>query len=391
MNAESAQPARLPGGGEQSQAHLFAGILASIQDGIFVLDHDWRFVYLNERAASLALHAIDLTGHNIWEVYPELVGTELWKRYCDVMESRVPDRFEFTGVFPPFSVFAISVYPAGDGISVMWVDITEQMQSIEAMRRYAAQLEEANSALRDFAYIASHDLQEPLRKVRAMGSLLERHAGPALDDKARDYLNRMTAAAGRMQEMLEGLLAYSRVSTKANPFRPVSLDLLAREVLSDLEVRLKRSGGRVVIEPLPTIEADALQMRLLLQNLIGNALKFRHPDTPPLVRLSATRFEREGEAWMELCISDNGVGFDNRYIQKIFQPFVRLHGRSEYEGSGMGLAICQKIAARHGGSIRASGEPGQGAEFRVLLPELQRGQAELIERKPSLGDERQTL
>jgi signal transduction histidine kinase len=178
----------------------------------------------------------------------------------------------------------------------------------------------------------------------------------------------MQAAAHRMHVLINDLLTFSRVTSKAQPFVPVDLGRVAREVLTDLEVRIQQTGGRVETGDLPTIDADPLQMRQLLQNLVGNALKFHRPDEPPVVRVTAAVEGDGGRPQARLVVEDNGIGFDMKYLDRIFTPFQRLHGRTEYEGTGMGLAVCRRIVERHGGTLRAESVPGQGARFTALLP-----------------------
>jgi len=225
-------------------------------------------------------------------------------------------------------------------------------------------LQQSNRELEDFAYVASHDLQEPLRKIQAFGDRLKVRYGEVLTGEGIDYLNRMQSAAGRMQALINDLLAFSRVTTKAQPFTPVDLTVVAREVVHDLEVRIHQAGGEVVVGELPTVEADSMQMRQLLQNLVSNGLKFHRPDVPPHVELSGSVLA--GRA--QIVVRDNGIGFDEKYADRIFTMFERLHARSAYEGTGIGLAICRKIANRHGGDVTARSNPGQGATFIVTLP-----------------------
>lgn len=251
-------------------------------------------------------------------------------------------------------------------------EIAERKRAEAELRDFTQRLERSNRELQEFAYVASHDLQEPLRKVQAFGDRLKiRYAGH-LGPDGLDYLERMQNAAGRMQNLIQDLLGYSRVATQTRPFEPVNLQTVAAEVVEDLEARLE-SGGQVQIAELGTVRADPTQMRQLLQNLIGNALKFRRPGVPPLVKVYGRYlYGSLGRVRAyELVVEDNGIGFDNRYAEKIFAPFQRLHGRAEYEGTGMGLAICRRIVERHGGSIQARGVVGQGAIFIVTLPESQ--------------------
>jgi len=259
-----------------------------------------------------------------------------------------------------------------DAILMAIEDVTERKRSERLVVERRA-LERVNADLQEFAYAASHDLQEPLRKIRTFGDRLLQRWGASLPDEGRDYLARMQNAAARMQTLIDDLLAFSRVSSRAQPFQPVDLEALAHDVLQDLEARIEETGGRVVIDPLPTIEADPVQMRQLLQNLLANGLKFHRPGQAPTVRLSGTlQNGADRPSRCELRVADDGIGFDEKYLDRIFTIFQRLHGRSEYEGTGLGLAICRKIVERHHGRITAHSAPGQGATFVVTLPCVQR-------------------
>ncbi len=236
----------------------------------------------------------------------------------------------------------------------------------EALREGNAELARANAELRDFAYIASHDLQEPLRKIQSFSQRVKDKFSDAIPEQGRDYLDRMHNAAGRMSVLISDLLELSRITTKAKPFSRVDLGGLAREVVGDLETRLEQTDGRIELAELPVIEGDRTQLRQLLQNLLGNALKFRRPDAPPVVKVSC-----EVEEEMNVCcirVEDNGIGFDEKHASRIFAVFHRLHGRSAYEGTGIGLAICRKVAERHRGEIVARSAEGEGAAFIVTLP-----------------------
>lgn len=246
--------------------------------------------------------------------------------------------------------------------------------STEALRQSNTELERSNQELQDFAYVASHDLQEPLRKIQAFGNLLEDEYGPILGEEGQTYLGRMRNAASRMQGLINDLLTFSRVTTKALPFSPVDLNLIAREVVIDLETLIQATHGKVTIEPLPTIEADPLQMRQMLQNLLSNALKFHKPGVPPVVNISAQAQvdAQTGEELYLIAVKDNGIGFDEKYLDRIFTVFQRLHGRGEYEGTGIGLAVVRKIVARHGGTITARSSVSEGSTFLATLPVRQK-------------------
>ncbi len=227
------------------------------------------------------------------------------------------------------------------------------------------ELQRSNRELQDFASVAAHDLQEPLRKIQAFGDRLGRRHADDLSEDGRDYLERMTAAAARMQALIADLLAFARVSTRAAEPRRIDLNDAVRDVLTDLERPIEETGAVLQIRDLPVIEADPMQMRQLFQNLLGNALKFRRSDAQPEIEVSARTLDG-GQA--EISVTDNGIGFDPQYADRIFAPFQRLHGRDEYAGTGMGLAICRRIVERHGGTIAVSSKPGAGTRFTIELP-----------------------
>ncbi len=256
-------------------------------------------------------------------------------------------------------------------------EIAIRNKAKDELMAYADKLERSNNELTDFANTASHDLQEPLRKVMAFGDRLKSKYSEELGEQGRDYLERMQSAAGRMQNLINGLLTFSRVTTKAQPFIPVELSTIAQEVVSDLEIRIEQTGGRVEVGALPVIEADQLQMRQLIQNLIGNALKFHKKDEPPVVKVKGSLVRRNGcdpkktrsdKELYELIFEDNGIGFEDKYTERIFGIFQRLENRSEFEGSGIGLSVCRKIVERHGGNISAKSSLGAGTTFTVTLP-----------------------
>lgn len=255
-------------------------------------------------------------------------------------------------------------------------EIIERKKMENELRLFTAKLKWSNRELQEFASVASHDLQEPLRKVRAFSDRLKAVCGDELSEKASDYLDRMQSAAGRMQTLIEDLLVFSRVTSRAKPFVNVELERIAREVLSDLEVTIDQLGGRVELGKLPAIMADPLQMRQLLQNLISNGLKFHKEGKPPVVKVYCELDkEQNGPSgantdaeFFRLVVEDDGIGFDEKYCDKVFSIFQRLHSRSEYEGTGIGLAVCRKIVERHEGSITARSTPGRGARFIATLP-----------------------
>jgi PAS domain S-box-containing protein len=268
------------------------------------------------------------------------------------------------------------------GRIIQWIgtvtDIDDQRRQAELIERLVreqtSELHRSNRQLEQFASVASHDLQEPLRKIQAFGDRLQAKCGPSLGKQGKEYLDRILNSAARMRNLINDLLAYSRVATRSAPLMPVDLEAIAREVVSDLEGLIQLTGGHVELGPLPTIQADPLQVRQLFQNLIGNGLKFHYPERPPTVRVTARAVDAPadlagtpGIPWYEIAIEDNGIGFEEIDLDRIFQVFQRLHGRGDYEGTGMGLAICREIVERHRGRITARSMPGQGATFLVTL------------------------
>jgi PAS domain S-box-containing protein len=253
-------------------------------------------------------------------------------------------------------------------------EIAERNRAEEELVRINESLERRNEELQEFLFIASHDLQEPLRKIRAFSDRLMAKYSGSLDERGTDYLRRMSSSAGRMQRLISGLLEFSRVTTDERKLQPVDLNEIVQDVISDLEVSIEQSGGLVDVSPLATIEADSHQMRQLFLNLIGNALKYRKEDVPPVVKVRGMFEEGNGNGkygsgtLYRIVVEDNGIGFDEKYLDRIFRVFQRLHNMNEYEGTGIGLALCRKIVERHGGEITARSRPGEGSSFIVTLP-----------------------
>jgi PAS domain S-box-containing protein len=248
------------------------------------------------------------------------------------------------------------VWRGAAAVLVVVRDVTEQVRASDELRRSNAELEQ-------FAYVASHDLQEPLRTVASYCQLLERRCKTQLDGQALEYLGFAVEGAKRMQRLITDLLAFSRVGTKEQPFAPTELNTIFAHAMANLDGAIANSVAKVTCDPLPTVDADGVQLTQLFQNLIGNAIKFRG-EAPPVVHLSA---EGEGEARV-FSVSDNGIGIAPHHRERIFQIFQRLHERGKYEGTGIGLAVCKKIVERHGGRIWIEDAPGGGCAFRFTLP-----------------------
>ncbi len=306
----------------------------------------------------------------------------LWDR---AVAARGPCEYEHRlrrhdGEYRHFSVRAVPVF-TDDGAVREWAgihtDIDERKRSEDQLRASAVLLRQSNRELEEFATVASHDLQEPLRKIRSFVGCLRDEQAATLNSEGRDYLDRIQSAATRMTTLVADLLEFSRVSSKGKAFVPVDLNEVVQGVISDLEARFVQTGGRAEVLHLPTVASDPIQMRQLLQNLLGNALKFHRSGETPVVRVSAEIIDDAdpGGAFpggtCRISVTDNGIGFDEKYLDRVFTIFQRLHGRGDYEGTGIGLAICRKIVERHSGTITARSAPGQGATFIVTLPLLQ--------------------
>ena len=249
-------------------------------------------------------------------------------------------------------------------------DSRDQMEA--RVRERTAELEAKNQELQEFSYVASHDLQEPLRKIVTFGDILADSAGDSLDDESRDCIKRMQKSAGMMRVLLDSLLRYSRVTTKPAPFEKIDLKESVKAALSNLEVTIKEKDALVEVCELPVIEVDPVQMIQLFQNIAANALKFCSEEDSPRVKFYSLPPEPDNgdeNRMHRICVEDNGIGFDERYVDKMFCPFQRLHGKIKYQGVGMGLAICKKIVDRHGGKITARSAVNKGTTFIITLPE----------------------
>lgn len=253
-------------------------------------------------------------------------------------------------------------------------EIEQRKRAENSLKFYSTELLRSNRELQDFATIASHDLQEPLRKIITFGDRVAEQV-PAIDEKGKHYIMRLQNASQRMKNFINDLLEYSKIESQAKPFKKQDLNTILFEVLEILEIQICRTQAQISCDSLPTLEVDSFQIHQLFQNLIGNAIKFKKADDPPVIKISTRKIEN---GFWEIAVKDDGIGFDTNYLERIFKPFERLHGKNEYEGSGMGLTICKKIVTRHGGSITASSIPGEGSTFLISLPETQQREKTIL-------------
>ncbi|WP_395339178.1 sensor histidine kinase [Ningiella sp. W23] len=240
---------------------------------------------------------------------------------------------------------------------------------------YSEELKRSNRELEDFAFVASHDLQEPLRKIQTFGDRLQTQFKEQLGDKGSDYLKRMQKAAIRMSKLINDLLEFSRVSSRGKAFTKTDLNSIVKDCQEDLSLVIEEKQAKLDYECLPEVDADPLQMQQLFYNLVANALKFSHAERNPIIEITvkagaqpADINQRNLENWVRIIVKDNGIGFEQNYADKIFAPFQRLHSRNEYEGTGIGLSVCRRIVERHNGRITAQSEAGEGSEFIIDLP-----------------------
>jgi PAS domain S-box-containing protein len=350
----------------QKLQRRYEQILNSAGEGICGLDLEGRATFVNPAVSRITGFAIrDLVGRSEKEIFGHYVTNGDNKTSGE----RVFYRKDGTCVPLEFVKTPIHENDREVGAVLVFKDITERKRVEEAIAQKAAELARSNAELEQFAFVASHDLQEPLRKIQAFGDRLKGKFGGAVAPEAQEYLERMQSAAARMRTLINDLLSFSRVIRRTEPFVPVDLGAVTKGVLGDLEVRIEKSGAKIHVGELPVIAADPMQMHQLLLNLLSNALKFQPAGGAPVVKVRSRTFSAlSGEQFCEITVEDNGIGFDEKYLEKMFAVFQRLHGRSEYEGTGVGLAVCRRITDRHHGTITAKSQPGQGAAFIVTLP-----------------------
>ncbi|XOZ34151.1 sensor histidine kinase [Halomonadaceae bacterium KBTZ08] len=359
----------------------FRRLFETTPNGLVLVDGDGQIVLANQQSGAIFGYEPDeLKGMAVEALVPDEVRAhhgQYRDSYMIAPQARAMGQGrDLYGVRKDGSSVSLEIglspIQEGDRTEVIAsiVDNTERKQFEHQIQRQNEALTRSNQELEQFAFIASHDLREPLRKVLSFGKLLASGRYGSFNAKGDEFIGYMMDAAERMQQLLDSLLSYSRVTSKALPFEMVDLNKVAEVVTADLQITLEESGASVDWQDLATVEADPVQMRQLFQNLIANSLKYQSPERAPVMHISA---QTQPDGRCRLTFTDNGIGFDPQYSEQIFQVFQRLHARHEYEGTGMGLAICRKILERHRGTIWATGESGVGARFEIVLPYEQPG------------------
>ncbi len=365
------------------QHNLLSSIIDALPDQVFVKDLNGRYI-MDNRAHREFLHLApgeSIEGKTAFDLFPNAAAVLSHASEQEVFETgrAIRNREESTvsggGAEAWLSTNKVALWDSGGrimGLVGVGSDITERKESEEQLKRFSGQLERSNAELQSFASVASHDLQEPLRKILAFGDRLRIKCAPQLGEVGLDYLGRMQNAAQRMSVLIQDLLKLTRVTSRAQPFERCELSSVLCAVISDLEVAIEQSAAIIRVGPLPNVLGDPVQLGQLFQNLLSNALKFQRPGLAPEIRVEAApaldpNGLAAGETW-EIFVRDNGIGFESKFEEQIFVVFQRLHSRSEYEGTGIGLALCRKITDRHSGSIVAKSTEGQGATFIVTLP-----------------------
>jgi PAS domain S-box-containing protein len=352
-------------------------IFDNMIEGVQIVDQDFRYVYVNDAVATHGKSSKQaLLGTTMSESYPGIEKTEVFALIRAALEegrySQMINEFDFPDGSKGY--FQLRIQPVPEGALILSFDVTDQrraeiaMRDLNAMlearvRERTALLEAKNGELEQIAYIASHDLQEPLRTIRSFIDILAEDCPDQLDEEARTSMGFIADAAKRMQGLIHALLDYSRLG-RTQEREETDVGALMGEIQHDLRALADRMGAHIEVGPLPTLSVFPAELRQLLQNLVSNALKFSKPETPPEVSVHATE---EPDRYV-FRVADNGIGFDMRYADKVFYVFQRLHTRSAYEGTGIGLASCKKIVSHHGGEIWCESEPGAGSTFYFSIP-----------------------
>jgi len=343
----------------------FHNALDVLIEGVQIIGHDWRHLYVNDAGAAQSTFTKEqLLGTTMMERYPGIEESPVFAALQQCMSDRLPRVMETDFTFPngTTKTFHLSIQPITEGLFLLSTDITERKRAEVEVANQRVRLEQQNKDLEQFAFIASHDLQEPLRMVTSYVQLLQRRYGYKLDRDANEFIGFAVDGTLRMKQLITDLLAYSRMGREVD-IADVDMDIVLQQARANLATALMESGAVLTSDPLPAVRASQTEMLQVLQNLIGNAVKFRRKDVAPVVHVTG---REEGDHW-RFDVADNGIGIEAQYNEKVFVPFKRLHDKTTYSGSGIGLAVAQKIVQRFGGRIWFTSEPGQGTTFHFTI------------------------
>ena len=357
--------------------NLLRNIFDNAVDGLITIDHTGIVEAFNPACEKMfGYQADEVIGRNIKMLMPEHYATEhnsYITNYRKTHDAKIigigreVQGMRKNGEVFPVDLSVSEIMVRGKQIfSGIVRDITERKQSEEQMERMIAKLSESNAELERFAYIASHDLQEPLRMVRNFTALLKKKYGDTLDEKAHHYMNVCVESVSVMQDSVDDLLEYARISEDAERLESVDMDRLVKHVLENLQETILEEKAEIKYDALPVITGNYLRLLRVMQNLIGNSIKYRKQDAEPVIHIGV--IEKENK-W-EFSVKDNAIGLDPKYCEQIFLPFKRLHAKHEYRGTGIGLAVCRKLVDKMGGSIWATSELGEGSVFYFSIPKM---------------------
>ncbi|HEV7350879.1 PAS domain-containing sensor histidine kinase [Telluribacter sp.] len=375
----------------QRQTEMIQGVLNGSLSGLFAMEpvlneegeiEDFKILIANNGATRITGIPLEkLTGNSFLSLFPVVGESAFRDIYRNFLQSDEPIRTEISfpvGEEAHLSWFDVSLTRVNDSMLILsFMNITDRVQLRQEQEKLLEELRRSNLYLEQFAYVASHDLQEPARKIQSFGEILDRQYGHLLPRNAVDIVNRMRSAGSRMQDLIEGLLSYSRFSSQKEVHKIVDLNRVVQNVLQDLDGAIEEKKARIQVGQLPVIKGNVVQLRQLFQNLLSNALKFSREEVDPEVyveagpatpeELKATALSSD-KPWVAIRVRDNGIGFDETYRDRVFELFVRLHGRSQFVGSGLGLAISKKVVELHGGGITVKSTIGKGTSFSIILP-----------------------
>ena len=342
---------------------------------------DFRYKVVNQTFSKyIGKSPAEMTGQLLTAMFPSYKAQGTFERYRKIFLSGEPDRFDLHYVKDGYDVWAdIMAKKVDHEIFVTFHDYTPLKKAQLQLESMVKDLKHSNTNLEDFAYAASHDLQEPLRKIHFFADKIKRNYAKDFDEESLALFERMEGATQRMRQLIDDLLVYSQINLKPKEDENIDMNEVVQEVINDLEATIQEKNARITTDLMPILKGDKPQLRQMLQNLISNALKYVYPDRTPFISISAQKVlgresglpvpaDKGNENYYAIKISDNGIGFDSKDADRIFNVFQRLHGKAEYSGTGVGLAIVKKVVDNHMGFINAEGKPGEGACFTILLP-----------------------